>query len=761
MSGRIRSLGSTFLAAAALAAPAAAAPAPPAIVTGQDAGWPDVRGFDRFGSAALGTAPWGSWTLAFSPYPTYQKGVRVAVLDVEGDGLGEIVTAPGREAFTELRVFDGRTYEQRLTILPFRNAVWWNGAFVAAGDIDGDGTDEIVEGLDSGCCTTLHVLDAKTGADRSGFFPFGDRSEAGARVAAADVSGDGRAEILAVPVGGGRVSLYAASGGASFRSFEPFGPTPSSAVVVAAGDVLGDSRAELVAAAASPAGTQVRVVDLQSGTTLATYAAFSAPSTSPEIALGDVDGDRNRDIVVMAQVGDGTRVRSLDRTGASLGSFYVLDAGIVPGASLAAGDLDGDDMAEIVLGGGPTTSPWPPVANGPDQRVAVYTVDGASVGSFAAYPGLFQGGVRVASGDVDGDRDRDPEIVTAPGPGLEPEVGVFTRIWSEQRDRGTRLARFLAFERTFRGGVSVAAGDLDGDGTVEIVAGAGPGRAPEVRVFDRFGGLRQSFLAFEADYRGGVSVAAGDLDADGRAEIVAGTLAAPARIRAFDGGVAAGPVIAPLPPDGRGVHVGVADVAGTGRGLVLAASASGDHAQLALVDPHTGSIVRTSEPAPFVPNGLYAAGGDLDRDGRDEIVVTPGWGGDSAVRILDGGLTHRSGFSAYTFGGAGMSVAAPARIGLPLVAQPRTVRFRRGIRTRVVVARFRDAVGAASHVPFRATIDWGDGTRWNGVVVKRGGGSYDVRSTKRYRRAIAYPITVTFTDVSGRLSVARSSARVR
>ena len=208
-------------------------------------------------------------------------------------------------------------------------------------------------------------------------------------------------------------------------------------------------------------------------------------------------------------------------------------------------------------------------------------------------------------------------------------------------------------------------------------------------------------------------------------------------------------MIAPLPPDGRGVHVGVADVGGTGRGLVLAASASGDHAQLALVDPFTGSVLRNAEPAPLVPNGLYATGGDLDRDGRDEIVVTPGWGGDSAVRILDGRLTNRQQFGAYSFNGVGMSVATPARIGLPLVAQPRTVRFRRGLRTQVVVARFRDAAGAASHRSFRATIDWGDGTRWNGVVLNRGGGVYDVRSTKRYRRTRSYAITVTLVDDQG------------
>ena len=48
-----------LLAVVIAAAPASAAPPPIGIVTGQDAGWPDVRGWSRVGDPALQIAPWG------------------------------------------------------------------------------------------------------------------------------------------------------------------------------------------------------------------------------------------------------------------------------------------------------------------------------------------------------------------------------------------------------------------------------------------------------------------------------------------------------------------------------------------------------------------------------------------------------------------------------------------------------------------------------------------------------------------------------
>jgi hypothetical protein len=409
-----------------------------------------------------------------------------------------------------------------------------------------------------------------------------------------------------------------------------------------------------------------------------------------------------------------------------------------------------------VLGGGPTTAPWPPLSNGPDQRVAVYKLNGTEVHRLDAYPGLFQGGVRVGLADVEGDSR--PEMITAPGPDTEPEIGIWSQQWVNGQDRGTRLGHFLAFDASFRGGVTLATGDVNGDRRPEIVTGSGPGKAAEVRVFDGDGKLLYAFSPFGA-YDGGVSVAAGDVDADGRAEIVVGTLAAPARIRVFDGATQQGPTILPFAAGTAGADVAVADVNGSGHGLIVAGEATGGQPRLSLIDPVTGGVLLTREPFGPTMNGLRLTAGDLNRDGRDEIVAASGSGGDGLVYVFDGNLLETGSFRAYDWLGAGMNVAAAPRIGLPIAADVRTVKLKARTRAKVVVARFRDAGGGTTRLS--TSIAWGDGTFASGTVLPRGSGIYDVRGTKRYGRAGRYAITVTVRDSSGRTSVARSTAVVR
>jgi FG-GAP repeat len=158
-------------------------------------------------------------------------------------------------------------------------------------------------------------------------------------------------------------------------------------------------------------------------------------------------------------------------------------------------------------------------------------------------------------------------------------------------------------------------------------------------------------------------------------------------------------------------------------------------------------------------NGVRVSAGDLNSDGRDEIVVTSGFGGDGRVHVLDASLNEVRSFLAYDWAGAGTNVAVAKRFGFPIAAEARTVKLTARKQARVVVARFRDAGRGTVHL--RAVVHWGDGTSWGGAVLTRGDGVYDVRGLKRYRRPGRYAIVVTVTDADGRTSVARSTAVVR
>jgi len=93
-------------------------------------------------------------------------------------------------------------------------------------------------------------------------------------------------------------------------------------------------------------------------------------------------------------------------------------------------------------------------------------------------------------------------VITGAGAGGGPHVQVFNGV------TGAVVQSFFAFATTFTGGVRVAAGDVNGDGKADVIAGAGPGGSPEVRVFDAATAAQLSArLAYPAAFPGGVFVA--------------------------------------------------------------------------------------------------------------------------------------------------------------------------------------------------------------------------------------------------------------
>ena len=181
-------------------------------------------------------------------------------------------------------------------------------------------------------------------------------------------------------------------------------------------------------------------------------------------------------------------------------------AAFTGGASVAVADITRDGIPDIVVGAGPGGGP----------QVVVY--DGATftpITSFFAYASTFSGGVSLATADINGDGV--PDIVTGAGAGGGPHVKVFDGA------TGAVIRNFFAFESTFTGGVSVAAGDVTGDLVADIVAGAGAGGGPAVAVFNgaNLSNVRR-FFAYAPTFTGGVNVAVGDVTGTFESEIIVG-----------------------------------------------------------------------------------------------------------------------------------------------------------------------------------------------------------------------------------------------
>ena len=238
------------------------------------------------------------------------------------------------------------------------------------------------------------------------------------------------------------------------------------------------------------------------------------------VSTADFDGDGVPDIVVGTGPGAATRV--IVTNGVTLKEMFSIqpfEAAFTGGVYVTAGDVTGDGIPELIItpdeGGGP--------------RVRVF--NGSGFGIIADFFGIddinFRGGARATVGDINGDKVGD--LIVAAGFGGGPRVAGY-----DGRSLGTGspvkvFADFFAFEQGLRNGIFVAAGDIDGDGKAELIAGGGPGGGPRVTVFSGNALLVNveipvgDFFAGDPNSRGGVRVAVKNLDGDNRADIITGS----------------------------------------------------------------------------------------------------------------------------------------------------------------------------------------------------------------------------------------------
>jgi hypothetical protein len=292
----------------------------------------------------------------FAYDPLFSGGVRVAVGDVTGDGVSDLVTAPGPGGGPHVKVFDGAalwtgTVTEVYSFFAY-DPQFTGGVFVAAADVNNDGHAEIITSPGPGGGPHVRVFDGATGEPLAGplgsFFAYAPGFTGGVFVAAADFNDDGRADLVIGPGAGGgpHVRLLDALTGASRAEFLAYTPSFSGGVHVAVGDVTGDGVPDLVTAPGPGGGPHVKVFDgaaLSLGLAAEVYGFFAydaAFTAGVFVATADVNGDGRADIITSTGPGGAPHVRIFDgATGAPLagllGSFFAYAPGFTGGVFVA------------------------------------------------------------------------------------------------------------------------------------------------------------------------------------------------------------------------------------------------------------------------------------------------------------------------------------------------------------------------------------------------------------------------------------------
>jgi hypothetical protein len=339
----------------------------------------------------------------------------------------------------------------------------------------------------------------------------------------------------------------------------------------------------------------------------------------------------------------------------------------------------------ILLGGGPHRGAggWFTIRAGAERS---YDLTGWGRIPWDAYNAT-GGGVRLATGDLDGDGAS--EVVVGFGPGADGCILILDDAAHAYAPKAWVQVPWTAYNSA-NGETYPAVGDLDGDGRAEIVVGLGSGSSGAYLILDdALGGYRP--IAWRQvswpTYNGGAGEtrpAVGDVDGDGRAEIVLGLgRGSRGRLEIVSGALGSNPqsTWAQVPWDSYNAANGttipaVGDVDGDGRAEIVVGLGRGSAGAFVVLDDAQAGYraVRWLQVAWDIytsQNGeTRPAVGNIDGDPAQEIVVAlgefPGYGGwflvfDDATTNYWGRGWYNVGYAEFTANGGGLYPAIASR----------------------------------------------------------------------------------------------------
>ena len=593
----------------------------------------------------------------FGPQETFATGTdpkSVTLGDVKADGKLDIVTVNYNSNNASVLLGTGNgTFGTKTDF-----ATGTNPNSVTLGDVNGDGKLDIVATNYSSNSASVLL-----GTGNGTFGPKTDfaTSAQPKSVTLGDVNGDGKLDILTANAGDATASVLLGNGNGTFGGQVTFatGSDPNS---VTLGDVNADGKLDIITT--NYFSNDVSVLLNSIAFTGQTYAiGISSPTvisispTTGSVAGGTaititgtnltgatavtIDGVAATNIIVVSP----TSITATTPAGTAGANKSVLVT--TPGGTNTANTLFTYTAAPTPPAPTPTppapsptptpTAPLitgtpPPPSSGGSSTVNLYnTATGEPTGTAVPFPG-FKGPVKVVSGDFNGDGVAD--LVAGAGFGGGPAIAILNS------QTGEVMETFFAFDPSFTGGVFVAVEDINGDGILDIIAGAGAGGGPEVRIFDgRSLNVLRSFYAYAQDFTGGVSVATIDFNNDGILDLVtgAGPGGAP-HVKVYDGATNA--IISqwyayPASFTG-GVFVAVGDIGNDGTFEVVTGAGQGGAPVVAVWDPFTGALLaQFMAYAEDFTGGVRVAVNDGNGDGVPDIITGAGPGGGPHVNVFN------------------------------------------------------------------------------------------------------------------------------